>query len=47
MTADAIAEQPAYNHLVVWKLKYFAWSLEESVLTRERLAANGVRLSFQ
>ena len=29
--------------MVVWKLRYFAWSLEEPVLPREELAANGVR----
>ena len=44
MMADAGSERPPFDHVVVWKLRYFAWSLEESVLARDKLAANGVRL---
>ena len=44
MMADATGEQPPFDHVVVWKLRYFAWSLEESVLAQEKLAANRVRL---
>ena len=44
MMADAGSERPRFDHVVVWKLRYFAWSLEESVLARDKLAANGVRL---
>ena len=44
MMADATGERPPFDHFVVWKLKYFAMTLEESVLCRDRLAKNGVRL---
>ena len=43
MMADATGGNPPFDHVVVWKLRYFAWSLGESVLARETLAANGVR----
>ena len=42
--ADATGERPPFDHVVVWKLKYFALALEESVLCRDRLARNRVRL---
>ena len=32
MMADAAGENPPFDHVVVWRLRYFAWSLEESVL---------------
>jgi DNA invertase Pin-like site-specific DNA recombinase len=44
MMADATSENPPFDHVVVWKLRYFAWSLDESVLARDKLAASGVRL---
>ena len=44
MMADAAGENLPFDHVVVWKLRYFAWSLGESVLARDKLAANGVRL---
>ena len=44
MMAEATSGEPRFDHVVVWKLRYFAWSLEESVLAREKLAASGVRL---
>ena len=44
MMADATGENAPFDHGVVWKLRYFARSLEESVLAREKLAANGVRV---
>ena len=43
MMADATGGNPPFDHDVVWNLRYFAWSLGESVLARETLAANGVR----
>ena len=36
MMADATSEHPPFDHVVVWKLRYFAWSLDESVLAREK-----------
>ena len=44
MMADATRENPPFDHVVVWKLRYFAWSLDESVLARDKLVANGVQL---
>ena len=44
MMADATGENAPFDHVVVWKLRYFARSLEESVLAGEKLAANGVRV---
>ena len=44
MMADATSENPQFDHVVVWKLRYFSWSLDESVLARDKLAASGVRL---
>ena len=44
MMSDATGENAPFDHVVVWKLRYFARSLEESVLAREKLAANGVRV---
>ena len=35
MMADATGENPQFDHVVVWKLRHFTWSLEESVLARE------------
>ena len=44
MMADATGERPPFDHVVVWKLKYFALTLDESVLCQDRLARNGIRL---
>ncbi len=44
MMADATGENAAFDHVVVWKLRYFAWSLEESVLAQQKLRAHGVRV---
>ena len=42
----ATGENPPFDHIVVWKLRYFAWSLDESILARDfELAANGMRLA--
>ena len=43
MMADATGENVPFDHVVVWKLRYFARSLKESVLARERLRACGMR----
>ena len=44
MMADAESDEAPFDHVVVWRLRHFAWSLEESVLAPEKLRANGVRL---
>lgn len=44
MMADAGSDEPQFDHVVVWKLVYFAWSMEESILAQEKLRANGVRV---
>ena len=41
---DATGREPTFNHVVVWKLMYFAPMLEESVLSRDKLKKNGIRL---
>ena len=44
MMADAASDEALFDHFVVCRLRYFAWSLEESVLAQEKLRANGIRL---
>ena len=41
---DAISEAPPFDTIVVWKLRNFSWSLDETVLCRDRLRSNGVSL---
>ncbi len=44
MMEDATGDAPPFNTIVVWKLRNFSWSLDETVLCRDRLSANGVTL---
>ena len=44
MMTEATGGEPRFDYVVVWKLRYFAWTLEESVLAREKLAASRVRV---
>lgn len=44
MMEDATRDAPTFNAIVVWRLRNFSWSLEETVLCRDRLSANGVTL---
>lgn len=44
MMEDATGDAPSLNSVVVWKLRNFSWSLDEIVLCRDRLSANGVTL---
>lgn len=44
MMDDATGEDPPFEFIVVYKLRNFSWSLEETVLCRDRLTANGVTL---
>ena len=43
MMTEATGTEPRLDHVVVWKLSYFAWGLEKSVLAQQKLSANGVR----
>ena len=36
--------RPRFDHVVVWRLRYFALTLEESVLARDKLKARGIQL---
>ena len=44
MMEDATNEAPPFDSIVVRKLRNFSWLLEETVLCRDRLRANGVSL---
>ena len=44
MMTDADPEHRPFDHVIVWKLMYFALMIEESILGRDRLAAHGIRL---
>ena len=43
MMAEATGGKPRLDHVVVSKLRYFAWGLGESVLAQQRLVASRVR----
>ena len=44
MMGEATDDDPPFDVIVVCKLKNFSWSLDETVLCRARLKANGVSL---
>ena len=44
MMGEATEENPPFDVIVVCKLKNFSWSLDETVLCRDRLKANGISL---
>ena len=44
MMGEATDDDPPFDVIVVCKLKNFSWSLDETVLCRDRLKANGVSL---
>ena len=44
MMGEATQDDPPFNFIVVYKLRNFSWSLEETILCRDRLRANGVSL---
>ena len=44
MMDGATKKEPPFNLIVVRKLRNFSWLLEETVLCRDRLSANGVSL---
>ena len=44
MMGEATDHKPPFDVIVVCKLRNFSWSLDETVLCRARLKANGVSL---
>ena len=44
MMGEATEDDPPFDVIVVYKLRNFSWSLDETVLCRDRLKANGVSL---
>ena len=44
MMGEATDDEPPFDVIVVYKLRNFSWSLDETVLCRARLKANGVSL---
>ena len=44
MMGEATQAEPPFDFIVVYKLRNFSWSLDETVLSRARLKANGVSL---
>ena len=44
MMGEATDDEPPFEVIVVYKLRNFSWSLDETVLCRDRLKANGVSL---
>ena len=44
MMGEATQDEPPFDCIVVYKLRNFSWSLDETVLCQGRLTANGVTL---
>ena len=44
MMGEATQEAPPFDCIVVYRLLNFSWSLDETVLCRDRLRASGVTL---
>ena len=44
MIADTTKDERSFDHVVVWKLMYFAQMLEESILARDKVEAHEVKL---
>ena len=44
MMAEASGGEPKFDRIVVWRIVYFALTLEESVLEQKKLKARGIRL---
>ena len=41
---EATQDEPPFNYIVVYRLRNFSWSLDETVLCRDRLKASVVTL---
>ena len=44
MMGEATQHEPPFEYIVVYRLRNFSWSLDETVLCRGRLKASGVTL---
>ena len=44
MMGEGAQDEPPFEYIVVYKLRNFSWSLDETVLCRDRLKASGVTL---
>ena len=44
MMGEATQDDPPFDYIVVYRLRNFSWSLDETVLCRDRLKASGVTL---
>ena len=44
MMGEATQDNPPFEYIVVYKLRNFSWSLDETVLSRDKLKASGVTL---
>ena len=44
MTGEAAQDEPPFQYIVVYKLRNFSWSLDETVPCRDGLRASGVPL---
>ena len=44
MMGEATQDEPSFHYIVVYRLRNFSWSLDETVLSRDRLRASGVTL---
>ena len=44
MMGEATQHEPPFELIVVYKLRNFSWSLDETVICRDRLKAHGVSL---
>ena len=44
MMGEATYDHPPFDYIVVYRLRNFSWSLDETILCRDRLKANGVTL---
>ena len=42
MMGEATDDEPPFDVIIVYKLRNFSWSLDETVLCRARLKANGI-----
>ena len=44
MMGEATQDEPPFQYIVVYKLRNFSWSLDETVLSRDKLRNSGVTL---
>ena len=44
MMGEATQDEPPFHYIVVYRLRNFSWSLDETVLSRDKLRASGVTL---